>query len=229
MYNSDEIIKGIKVNDEKIWKFLYKYFYDIVVKHVTGNSGSKEDADDLIQDTFFIIFKNCQESFHHDNILAFIMIVIKNKWIDKLRKRNDIVDQEIDDNIKGDTLQYEPIQKSGSNVNLTKIFNISKNLNEKLKRNCRVEDFLDYSNLNNIQKRMIEILMDEKITNHRCRKLLMLTHYLPISDNETIADEMGYIKEHTEKGIKKGLETLKTQKTRCLKKFKESLGIKKAK
>jgi len=230
MYNSDEIINGIKVNDKKTWEFLYRYFYPIAKKYVANNSGTDNDANDLLQNTFLKVLLKCRKGYHHDNIKVVIAKRLKWDWLDMLRSKKNITESEItENNIKTYIHPVESDKALSSNVNLAKRFNLSKNLHKHLKKNCHVEDFLDYSNLNGIQKKMIEILLDKDKTNPKCKKLLMLTHFLPISDNVIIATEMGYIPSDESENKKKGLDILKTQKTRCIKKFKESLGIKKDK
>ncbi|MBC8490241.1 MAG: hypothetical protein H8D45_29855 [Bacteroidetes bacterium] len=224
MYNSDEIINGIKVNDKKTWEFLYKYFYPVAKKYVTNNSGSINDAKDHLQNTFLKILMQCREGRQFSDIKTVIGNRIKWDWLDMLRTKKNITESEIKENdIKTFMNPVESIKAISSNTNFTKRFNLSKNLHKHLKKNCHVEDFLDYSNLNGIQKKMIEILLDQHKTKPVCKKLLLLTDFLPISDTRLIAEEMGYIKEHTETGIRKGLDTLSSQKVRCIKKFKEYL------
>ncbi len=70
---------------------------------------------------------------------------------------------------------------------------------------------------------MIKALLTMEKSNPVCKKLLLLTEFLPISDSKLIAEEMGYIKEDTAGGIKSGLDILSTSKNRCLKKFKQIL------
>lgn len=230
MYSSKEIIIGIKVNNRNIWHYLYKYFYPKAKNHVTYNSGTIDDVKDVLQETFYKLFEKCRDNFQHDNVLALIMTMIKNTWIDMLRKKKHRVEAKIHDkDIKFDESFNEPISTSSTKLNLSKIFKISKSLGKQLNEHCKIENSLDYNQLNEIQRIMIGILLDPDKTKPKCRKLILLTHFLPISDNVVIANELGYVKSSDSVSIKKGLDILSTQKTRCLKKFKESLGISKVK
>ena len=166
----------------------------------------------------------CRKGYHHDNIKVVIAKRLKWDWLDMLRSKKNITESEItENNIKTYIHPVESDKALPSNVNLTKRFNLSKNLHKHLRQNCHVEDFLDYNNLNGIQQKMIEILMDSNKTKHVCKKLLLLTEFLPVSDTTLIAREMGYIHSDNAESEKKGLDTLKTQKNRCLKNFKEYL------
>lgn len=226
MFSSQEIINGIKVNDRRTWEYLYQYFYPRVVKHVRKNSGNVADAEDLIQIVFMIILAKCTEGFQHDNIKAIIMQKMIWKWKDILRARKEktvpIMDK---DNHLAVVPQFEDEQSLNSERDISKEIELSEDLKENIGRTSNLENFLEYSQLDDLQKRMLEILIDPIKTNPICKKLLVLTHYLPIGDNTLIAEEMGYISSDTPESKKNGLNTLKAQKSRCLKKFKESLGI----
>ena len=228
MYNPIEIINGIKLNDRKIWEYLYKHFYPLAKSYILNKSGDVDDVKDVMQETFYKIFEKCSKDFEHDNILALTMTILKNTWIDMLRKRKHNTNKEISENdLKVDKSYDEPNSISSSKFNLSKVISLSKSITKKLNINSKIEDFLDYRNLNEIQRKMIDVLIDQAKTNPVCKKLLMLTHFLPISDNILVANEMGYILSNSPENEKKGLDKLKTQKARCIKRFKESLGIKK--
>ena len=227
---SELVVTGIKVNDERTCKFLYDYFYPRAKKLVLLKSGSVDDAQELLQETIIKLLLMCRKEgkdgkgFHHENILALIMVMLKNTWIDMFRKRMRTAFMDINnEQIKTDMYPSEPKIKMFPNLNMIREFAISKKYLKRMKKKYRMEDFLDYSNLNDTQKKMIEVLLDMQKSNPVCKKLLLLTIFLPIADTEVIAGEMGYIKEKTKAGIESGLATLSTQKNRCIKRLKEYL------
>ena len=227
---SELLVTGIKVNDERTCEFLYEYFYTRAKNHVLSNQGSVDDAQELLQETLIKLLLMCRKEgedgkgFHHENILALIMVMLKNTWIDMLRKRKRIAEKEKNDNQNKTVLHNdEPGIKRVPNLNIIKDFEISKGFIKVLKNKYRMEDFFDYDNLNDTQKKIIDILMNKDETSPVCKKLLLLTCFLPKTDTKFIAREMGYIIENTEAGIKSGLATLSTQKNRCIRRLKEYL------
>ena len=149
---------------------------------------------------------------------------IKWRWIDKLRSEGKIAKTDISEAHKITNMHpMESRTKMFPNLNIIKEFWISVKYLKKMKEKCCVEEFLNYDGLNDVQEKMIEIFLDKDKTTSICKKLLLLTEFLPLADNVLIAEEMGYIHTDDVDSIKNGLNTLKTQKTRCLKKFKNSL------
>ena len=228
MYSNDEIIEGIKNRDRKIWEFLYSRFYPLAKKHVKRNSGNTYDAEDLVQKVFFEIFRKCTKGYYHDNIMAIITETLKMRWLDELRKRKQFVEIEEAGKVpQADKTSFYNGKSFSSETHLKKEFGYKEDDDIELEKGANIEDFLNYRGLNDVQKKMIEVLLDNSNTSPICKKILLRTEYLPIDDNERIARELGYIQGNDKETIKKGLDTLKTQKARCLKKFKESLGLKK--
>ncbi|NQU80878.1 MAG: sigma-70 family RNA polymerase sigma factor [Bacteroidetes bacterium] len=224
MKNSKEIINGIKSGDRNTWEYLYEKMYPVVEKYVTANSGTKDDAKDILQNTFVKIWKKCGKGFDHDNIEAVIVRRIKWDWLSELKSRKDKINTEIsDEQIITRPSTFEKEDREISKIDLIKRFKITKNILKQIKKTIRMEDYLDYSNLNDIQKRMIAIFLDPDKTTQLCSKLLFLSTFLPISDNVLIARKMGYIKSDDPEDIRKGLDKLSTQKNRCIKRFKEQL------
>ena len=69
-----------------------QYLYDVSLKKVRGyilkNSGSKEDANDIFQDSVIILFNQIRlNKFNESNSIdGFIFSISKNLWIDKVRR-----------------------------------------------------------------------------------------------------------------------------------------------
>jgi len=215
------IINGIIVNDPGTWKMLYDYFYPRAKKMVLQNSGSEHEVKDLLQDTFLDLLEKCWNSLLpcDVNILAYIMAMLKNKWIDILRKRGTIIIEDLNDNHKiEDTLSNDIDEipfKDKFFKDLEKLLN--KEL-ENMKIEYNIEDFLDISSLNDKIAGMIKTILNEEKTSETCRKVILLDSYLPYSKtiylpdtrNEFIAKLLGYA----------NTQTLAVTKSRCLEKLR---------
>ena len=83
-------------------------------RHVLQNSGSKDDAKDLYQNTLIAFYKNvCKEDFTLTvQIKTYIHSIARNLWLKVLRDRknkfsNDIDSFDIEDNDSSDFLEKE--------------------------------------------------------------------------------------------------------------------------
>ncbi len=224
MDDASRLLNGIKTNDAVIWNELYSDLMPVAIGFVTKNSGSPDDAKDLLQDALLKILLKCRKGYRHENIKAIIVRRLKWDWIAMLRSNKKKKGQEIEIETPQATPDFKYADDetvSKLKINIKKRFKLSGNYFKKLKTKCCTEDFLDYDNLNEIQKKMIKALLEMEKSNPACKKLLMLSEFLPLRDTAVIASEMGYITEETEAGIKKGKDTLKTRKAYCLNLFRQ--------
>lgn len=86
-----EIIAILRENDIKggtrALKILYKNNYYMVEDYVTHNSGTKDDAKDIFQDSVIVLYKNLKkESFElRGKISTYLYSISRNLWLKKLR------------------------------------------------------------------------------------------------------------------------------------------------
>jgi RNA polymerase sigma factor (sigma-70 family) len=86
-----ELITILKKNDLKggaqALKVLYKKNYYMVEDYIVRNSGTKEDAKDLFQDSMIVLYKNLQkENFVlNGKISSYLYSISRNIWLKKLR------------------------------------------------------------------------------------------------------------------------------------------------
>lgn len=89
-YSQEEIILGIKDNDSKVIQLFYQSQYKKIEQFVLTNNGIEEDAKDIYQEAFVVLWKNIRtEKFQPENgtaISGYLYQIAKNKWLDKLRK-----------------------------------------------------------------------------------------------------------------------------------------------
>lgn len=102
-YNDQDIVKGIIGHDPKIYQYLDRLYYDRVVYHVRQNSGSKEEAEEHYQDVVFEMYLIIDQGRYDWNVersfAQYFWIIVKNRWIDKLRKRKGIYITELNDKL----------------------------------------------------------------------------------------------------------------------------------
>ncbi len=88
--DENEIIINLKrkENLNESIKFLYKKYYSLLEKYVLNNSGSKEDAEDVIQETMVAFVDIVQNDKYRDEaeIGTFLYAVARNIWLSKIRK-----------------------------------------------------------------------------------------------------------------------------------------------
>lgn len=89
---SDEIIAGLKRNDERTLKSLYQNNYYKIETFVLKNNGTKEHAKDIYQNAFIAVWHNVKdERFVPQNETAlqgYLYTISKNKWMDYLRSKH---------------------------------------------------------------------------------------------------------------------------------------------
>jgi RNA polymerase sigma factor (sigma-70 family) len=98
-YTNSEIIDAIKNNKaDKVLLFLYKNLKPKISKWITTNNGSKEEAQDIFQDSILVFYSYVlKDKFDVDaNIDAFIFRIAKNKWINYVKKEGKITSLEGD-------------------------------------------------------------------------------------------------------------------------------------
>ena len=85
-----EIIKKIREGEEgAVFNWLYNNVLPIVKRYVTTNSGSSQDAEDIFQETIFILIKYVRAGKWDENqdIKGFMLAVSRNLWINKTSKK----------------------------------------------------------------------------------------------------------------------------------------------
>ena len=137
-YSQEEIILGIKNNDSKIIRIFYQSQFKKVEQYVLANSGDPEEAKDIYQEAFVVLWKNVRAGkFLPENgtaIAGYLYQIAKNKWLDKLRGARNKVIVELDSNL---SYQQEEIESEAEEHHLwivQEFQNLGENCKEILKR-----------------------------------------------------------------------------------------------
>lgn len=72
----------------KAFAKLYQYYYGFVENYVCKNKGTKEDAQDIFQETLIVFFEKLKkEDFYLTaSLKTYIIAISKNMWLNVLRK-----------------------------------------------------------------------------------------------------------------------------------------------
>jgi RNA polymerase sigma factor (sigma-70 family) len=91
IFTSDEsIIQGILCSDDKALAHLYHEYADMVSHLIITNSGSKDDAEDIFQDTIIVIYEKIKSGGFklNSSLKTYIYAVSRNLWLYKLRQKS---------------------------------------------------------------------------------------------------------------------------------------------
>ncbi|MCH2233446.1 MAG: sigma-70 family RNA polymerase sigma factor [Crocinitomicaceae bacterium] len=83
-------VQLLRARDEKFLTESYQKVYPMVESYVVKNSGSKDDAQDIIQDAYYLLYKKVEDtSFEITSQLStYIFGISKNLWLKKITKKH---------------------------------------------------------------------------------------------------------------------------------------------
>jgi RNA polymerase sigma factor (sigma-70 family) len=84
-----EILTGLSQNDATTTTHVYQTLAPPIFKYVLSNSGTRDEAKDLFQETFIRVLKKIQDGRynHREKFEAYFITVARNTWIDQLRAK----------------------------------------------------------------------------------------------------------------------------------------------
>jgi len=88
-HQDQKYIVALLQNDNRVLVELYKKFSNKIVRYISNNSGSYEDAQDVIQETLITIYHQAKEK---NFVLtcpfeAYFFLLCKRKWLNKINKK----------------------------------------------------------------------------------------------------------------------------------------------
>ena len=89
-FSVEEIINGIKTQDNCVLQYIYKNYYPSIHHFIITNSGSPEDAKDIFQESIIIVYRKVKEQEHfllNSSFKTFIYSIARNIWLKNLRTR----------------------------------------------------------------------------------------------------------------------------------------------
>lgn len=90
-YTSAQITEGLKTQDPKIVRYLYRKYAGTIAGHVRKNSGSEEDAAEMVQITMLQLWTAVQEGRYKEEgkLDRYIFQLAANNWRYELRRRRN--------------------------------------------------------------------------------------------------------------------------------------------
>ena len=97
-YSDNDIIDGIKGQDNKILTYLYDAYYEVVRDHLKKNSGSDDDVYDVLQESVVILYKQVTgDGFTlTSDLKGYFFGIARNVWNTQLRYHSRITSLEIE-------------------------------------------------------------------------------------------------------------------------------------
>ena len=82
-----EVFKDLKGECDHAFGRLYSAYFGMVQRFVTNNSGTRDDAEDIFQDTMLVLVQKLRRDDFQLTacIKTYIMAIAKNLWLKKLR------------------------------------------------------------------------------------------------------------------------------------------------
>lgn len=115
---TEQIVKGLLENDQKVIRYIYKNYFAAVEKFVTTNRGSKEDTWDIFQESLIIVFEKLRvnSSCISKTFPGYLYGVCKYQWIRRIRENmQDQTEVEVDDWLMP-KLEYDQIMSEVESI-----------------------------------------------------------------------------------------------------------------
>ncbi len=84
-----ELLAGIQRKDNQAFRYMYENFGPKILGYVMKNSGSRADADEVIQESLLKVWQKVQEGKYESQgkLQNYVIQVGRNTWLETLRNR----------------------------------------------------------------------------------------------------------------------------------------------
>jgi RNA polymerase sigma factor (sigma-70 family) len=110
-----DLLQGIRESNEQAIKTIYKLHFPMIENFVRQNGGSEQEAKDLFQDGFLVLYRNVKNPvFTLDcKIKTYIYSVCKRIWLTELKRKSKapVVFDEINEYVNIDESEIEDHSK----------------------------------------------------------------------------------------------------------------------
>mgnify|MGYP001237801176 CR=1 FL=1 len=102
-YTPEQVIEGLKHKDPEILRHMYRAYSPMIVRHVRKNSGSEEDAQEMIQVTILECWSAVVNGRYEDQgkLDHYVYKVCANCWREELRRRRNKPKDSLEDKAYG--------------------------------------------------------------------------------------------------------------------------------
>ena len=172
LYSDAAIIDGLRNKDHEIIRYVYRNYFDSILRLIAKNSGYNEDAEDIFQDALMIVYRKLKrdELKLSCSLKTYIYAVSRNLWLQKLQGKNKS-QLELED-IKDEST--EPFELNENLIEYEK-YNLYQKHFLKLSKDCQkvLKLFLKKTSLKEITKIMNFNSVDyTKTRKYLCKKNL---------------------------------------------------------
>jgi RNA polymerase sigma factor (sigma-70 family) len=96
--NESDIIERIKKGDEAALDYLYKKNYRMMVKMITKNNGTEEEARDIYQDALIVVWQKFldPEFVLTSKISTFLYSICQNLWRKELERKSKLTSEVVE-------------------------------------------------------------------------------------------------------------------------------------
>ncbi|WP_018344615.1 RNA polymerase sigma factor [Cytophaga aurantiaca] len=121
------LLERLKENEQEAYLSLYHLYYPDLARYVLNNSGNREDAEDVFQETLLVLLHKIRgEHFQLTSELkTFLYAINRIQWLKKLRSRQisiPLESLEHSDNIPTDDVDFDLQQHQQSENWLQRLF-----------------------------------------------------------------------------------------------------------
>ena len=105
-------IKGLRSGDQEVLEEVYKKNYLSIERMVIKNSGSKDEAKDIYQDTMMIFYKNISKADFQltASIGTYLYAISKRLWMSRLKEKSRLTHSEEDQVV--DAFDFELVSQN---------------------------------------------------------------------------------------------------------------------
>ncbi|WP_091152318.1 RNA polymerase sigma factor [Mucilaginibacter pineti] len=87
LHTDYELLQLIAAGDQRAFRLLYKKYHPVIFAFTYHLSGSKQEAQDIVQETMLYVWQHAGELSTMEKPLAFLKTYVKRRGIDMLRKQ----------------------------------------------------------------------------------------------------------------------------------------------
>jgi RNA polymerase sigma factor (sigma-70 family) len=86
--SEEDLIAGIRSGDDHVLKLLYLRCFSAVLRMVTMNSGTEEEADDVFQEAIVVLYRNVGGGMElRCQVKTYVYSVARRLWLKELNRR----------------------------------------------------------------------------------------------------------------------------------------------
>ena len=120
VYSVDEIIAGIRSQNNCVLQYIYKEYYPTVYHFIISNSGTPEDAKDIFQESIIVIYRKLKDEEHFllsSSFKTFIYSIARHLWLKHLRDAK-YEDKKISDQSRYIEFREEPFKIENKDIRM---------------------------------------------------------------------------------------------------------------